>query len=191
MVLTSTKSHGQFMPALKAVDNSLQIYGHSPIEAIFTDNPRADKPELESAIPSLRKDIVPVPDPSSLEELTLPTNSVVLSLSSSFQVNTRLDSIMEHLKESGEIFVGFDAEWAVSRSTGIHAIRIALLSLTHKKDIYLIPVCIVSVVTQLTNMKLYSSHPICVKDIYTFHIPCLPSSEHHKFIKLGSKFLVT
>ncbi len=38
--MTPTKAHDQFMPALQEISKSLTMYGHGPIEIVFTDNPR-------------------------------------------------------------------------------------------------------------------------------------------------------
>jgi len=138
MVMTPTKAHSQFMPALTAVSKSLADYGHGPIELVFTDNPCLDKNELESSIPSLLKDITPVP-PSSLETLSIPQGIEILLLSSAYQVNTRLSSIMEHIKHNDEFFVALDMEWSVNREIGIQG-RVALISITYGKEIFLLPV---------------------------------------------------
>lgn len=70
---TATKAHDQYMPALVHIPHSLCKYGHGNVQLVFTDNVRADKLELECAIPSLLKDIEPVPS-SSLDPLTIPND---------------------------------------------------------------------------------------------------------------------
>jgi len=137
--MTPTKAHSQYMPAIKEVSTSLATYGHKPIQLVFTDAPRIDKQELEVNVPSLLKDIVPVPNHSVLNPLTIPVSTAVIILSSTFQVNTRLNSIMSRVRHDEDFNVAIDMEWSVNRDTGIHG-RIALISLTYGKEIFLIPV---------------------------------------------------
>jgi len=140
IIMTPTKAHSQYMPALQEIPKSLNRYGHEPIQLAFTDNPRADKQELEVNIPSLLKDIVPVPNHTLLNQLTLPENNTVVVLSSTFQVNTRLNNIMNDIRHGDDFFVAMDMEWSVNRETGIHG-RVALVSLSYGKEIFVIPVC--------------------------------------------------
>ncbi len=140
MTLTPTKVHSQFMPALQALSNSLITYGHSPIELVFTNNPRLNKSELEANIPSLLKDVVPVPNVSSLWAMTLPNNSQILLLTSPYQVNTRLNSIMNSVPDSHDFYVAVDMEWAVNCEVGIQG-HVAIISMTYGEEIFLIPVC--------------------------------------------------
>ena len=139
MVMTPTKAHSQYMPAIREVSKSLATYGHEPIQLVFTDAPRIDKQELEINVPSLLKDIVPVPNHSVLDPLTIPVSATVVILSSAFQVNTRLNSIMSQIRHNEDFVVAVDMEWSVNRDTGIHG-RVALISLTYGNEIFIIPV---------------------------------------------------
>jgi hypothetical protein len=141
MTLTATKAHDQFMPALSAIPHSLRKYGHHDIELVFTDNVRGDKTELEHIFPSLLHDILPVPK-SSLPMVSLPEDWSVDILRSAFQVNSRLDCLMDDLGEiaaTDSIPVAMDMEWSVSLSTGIQS-RVGLVQIVYKKCVYLIPV---------------------------------------------------
>lgn len=149
LVLTPTKAHNQFMPALQSISSSLSTYGQSPIEFVFTDSPRHDKFELERNIPSLLEDVVPTPNPSTLETLSLPTGTSVLMLSSTYQVNTRLNSILSDIRNNEIFYVGLDVEWPVNRETGVHG-HVALISLTYGEEIFLIPVSSVYGATMLS-----------------------------------------
>ena len=139
MAFASTKSQNQFIPAVKAVSKSLSTYGHHPIELIFTDNPRSDKGGLEEAIPSLRADVIPVPD-TNLEELQLRPENRIVTLASTYQINTRFGTIMDALQDGQTICVAVDMEWAVDRVNGIQG-WVALISMTLGDEIFLIPVC--------------------------------------------------
>lgn len=139
MTLTATKAHHQFMPALVAVSKSLATYGHQPIQIIYTDNVRGDKAELERNLPQLKADLVPVPDISALETLSIPRDFNINILSSTFQVNTRLGSIMNGPDGGDDIYAAVDMEWPVDRENGIRG-KIAVISLAIKGDIFILPV---------------------------------------------------
>ena len=74
-----------------------------------------------------------------LDPLTIPVSATVVILSSSFQVNTRLNSIMSQIRHDEDFVIAVDMEWSVNRDTGIHG-RVALISLTYGKEIFIIPV---------------------------------------------------
>lgn len=139
MVLTPNKGHNQFMPALAAISKSLQTYGHGPIQLVYTDNVRGDKAELERVLPSLRHDIVSVPEISSLEKLVIPSEWNITILSSAYQVNTRLNSLVDDLRDGDDLFIACDSEHPVDRANGIQG-KVALLSFALNLDIFLIPV---------------------------------------------------
>ncbi|KAL0957356.1 hypothetical protein HGRIS_001160 [Hohenbuehelia grisea] len=75
--------------------DSLETYGHEPIQLVFTDNPRGDKAELERLIPSLRKEVILVPNNSSLPKFETPDDWSLIKLSTAYQVTTRLKSILD------------------------------------------------------------------------------------------------
>ena len=67
---------------------------HEPVEVVFTDNVRGDKRELELAFPSLLHDVTPVPVKLRLDRLEIPQDWSVVPLTSTHQVNLRLQVIM-------------------------------------------------------------------------------------------------
>jgi hypothetical protein len=113
VLFTPTKAHSQYMPALGAIPQSLELYGLPPTLAIFTDLPRGDRAKLEEMFPSLWANVVPIPDQSSHETLTYPSEWQSTILSSPFQIETHLRSIMEDVTEGEELYVGMDMEWPV------------------------------------------------------------------------------
>ena len=157
MTLTPTKAHDQFMPALAKIPNSLRAFGHGDVELVFTDNVRADKAELERVFPSLLYNVSPVPS-SSLPHLEIPQDWGIFTLNSTFQINNRLNSIMEDLQDlppDRAIHVAMDMEWAVDRLNGVHG-RVALISLAYRQAIYLIPVsCLSRFAYKLTLIDIY------------------------------------
>ncbi|OBZ76307.1 hypothetical protein A0H81_03601 [Grifola frondosa] len=142
MTLTSTKAHNQWMPALAAIPHSLRKYGHKDVALVFTDNVRADKTELERVFPSLLHDVQAVPS-STLPHLELVESWKVYKLDSTYQINTRLNSIMEDLNGlpscEDSIHIAMDMEWSVDRENGIQG-RVALISMAYMEVIYLVPV---------------------------------------------------
>ncbi|KAG6835342.1 hypothetical protein H0H93_002451 [Arthromyces matolae] len=138
MTLTPTKSHDQFMPALAHIPHSLRKYGHGDIEGVFTDS-AADKQALEQIIPSLLKDVVP-PAATTLDSLKLPQDWSCSILKSTFQINTRLNVIMDSLSRLSEhqsIAIALDMEWSVDQMTGIQG-RISVVSIAFEKCVYII-----------------------------------------------------
>lgn len=139
MTLTATKAHHQFMPVLAAVSKSQATYGHKPIQLIYTDNVQGDKAELERTLPQLKADVVPVPDVSALEALSIPRDVNVKLPSSAFQVNTRLCSIMDCLSDGTDLYAAVDMEWHVDCTNGIQG-KVALVSIAIEGDVSLVPV---------------------------------------------------
>lgn len=140
MNFASTKSQNQFIPSIKAVSESLTTYGHDPIEFIFTDNPRADTLAIEAAIPSMRNNVVSVPNPTHLKQLVLLTTSnPIVVLSTTYQINTRFEAIIENMSDMSPVYAAVNMEWPVNMNTGIQG-HVSLISMTLGDEIYLIPV---------------------------------------------------
>lgn len=141
MTLTPTKGHDDCMPALAEIPVTLAKYGHAPVKVVFTDNVRGDKSALKRAFPSLLHDVSPVPS-SALDDLALPDGWHVCRLGTTFQINSRMNCLMDELHgvdDGGELFVAMDLEWPVDRETGIYG-KVSLISLAYDKSVYLIPV---------------------------------------------------
>jgi len=154
MTLTLTKAHNQFMPSLSEIPHSLCKYGHDQVGLVYTDNVCGDKAELERVFSSLRHNVVPVP-PSSLPPVSLPSNWESHILGTSFQVNSRLNILMEDLAlkaPTDHIHIAIDMEWSVDHANGIQG-RVALVQLAYGTCIYLIPVR-----TEVVNLVLYRNH---------------------------------
>lgn len=142
MHLTPTKSHDQFMPGLAKIPQSLTLYGHGEIEAIMTDNVRADKGELERMFPSLRKDVHPVPLQTTLPPLKIPLDWNDTLLDTVYLINDRLNEFLEHIQSlpgNNYVDVAMDMEWSVNRQEHVHG-RVSLVSIAFSGSIYLIRV---------------------------------------------------
>lgn len=140
MVFTPTKAHDQFMPVLAQVPHSLRQFGHGDVELVFTDNPRADKLELERAIPSLRHDVIPVPTTTLLPPLSIPIDWDVIDYDSDYRMRMRMNTIMEDLQSlkspNDHLTVAVDMEWSVDLTAGIHG-KVAVMAIAHKNSISL------------------------------------------------------
>jgi hypothetical protein len=128
------------MPALAQISESLHAYGHNEIEAIYTDN-ISDKTELERVFPPLLKDAIPVEESRKHDLLEIPATCTVLRLSTAFQINSRLNELMECLPEDSksELHVRFDMKWPVDITTGIQG-HVALIQIAYGTTVYLIKV---------------------------------------------------
>lgn len=156
MTLTPTKAHDDCMPALAEIPLTLAKYGHAPVQVVFTDSIRGDKKALEQVFPSLLSDIVSMPS-SSLKNLEIPSDWNVHFSSTTFQINTRMNVIMNDLCGSmddgtRELHIPFDLEWPVDRNTGIYG-RVALISIVYEKIIYLIRVRVYSLLVCCVNLN--------------------------------------
>jgi hypothetical protein len=143
MTLTPTKAHDQFMPVLAEVAHSIRRYGHPDVELLYTDNVRGDKNMYECVFPSLKEKVKPVVPPSSLEPLSIPNDWQTTLLSTTFQINSRLNALMDelrHISESQNLNIAMDMEWSVDKTTGIYG-RVAIVSISFEKSIYVIQVC--------------------------------------------------
>jgi hypothetical protein len=139
MTLTSTKAHDQFMPVLGHIPKSLAMFGHCPTQVVFTDNVLADKRELERIFPELLKDVVPVPEYSTMEPLHLPDDWTIVPLTCTHQVNMRMNIIMNHHSETKPVITAFDLQFPVDDTTGIRG-PVALIQMAYEKTVYLIQV---------------------------------------------------
>ncbi|EPQ50510.1 hypothetical protein GLOTRDRAFT_133880 [Gloeophyllum trabeum ATCC 11539] len=137
MVMTPSKAHNEYMPALREATRSLEMYGHEPVQLVFTDNVRSDKAALEAIIPSLREGVTPVADLSTLAPLSVPPDWEVILLSSVYQINTRFNDIMDDMGPNSKLYTAVDMEWSVDRSSGLSG-RVAVISVAFNGIILLI-----------------------------------------------------
>jgi len=127
-----TKGHDHFIPNLCQIGQSLKMFGHDDVQAVFTDNVRGDKNEVQWAFPSLLKDVEPVPPHSDLPRLDLPSTWSVVELSTAHQVNLRFNIIMNHQSpENPNVMVAFYMEWPVDLDTGVHG-PVALIQIAYQ-----------------------------------------------------------
>lgn len=135
LLFTPTKSHDHYMPALAQIPASLELYGHESIALAFTDNPWADAPELERAIPSLKRDIVPAPDCSNLSCIAIPDDWSMEVASSKFQIENRCREIIDSLTADSDMHIAVDMEWPVDRDGEGVAGRVSVISIAFEKRV--------------------------------------------------------
>ncbi|PPQ83785.1 hypothetical protein CVT24_007139, partial [Panaeolus cyanescens] len=99
-----------------------------------------DKSLIYEAFPSLKDGLVPVAKAYKLQELHLPESLNVITLQSDDLIEAALSSLISELDldEKAVLLVSLDAEWNVSRTTGISILQLAPHS--HPDIIYIIPV---------------------------------------------------
>ncbi|KAG6818631.1 hypothetical protein H0H93_003310 [Arthromyces matolae] len=140
-VFVATKSHAQFVDALRKMSEDLTLYGHTQPEVFYTDN-LADKGMLESIFTSLLNDVIAVEKYSHLPTFTLPSSSIV-NLKSASEINNVIRSILDTVPQSGNLVVGFDSEWnvetsATGRITG-HGPP-AVIQIAHEEKVYVLQI---------------------------------------------------
>lgn len=171
MTLTSTKAHDQFMPVLYRIPQSLTMFGHCLTEVVFTDNVKADKHELQKIFPQLLKDVVPVPEYSVMEPLDLPDDWSVIQLTSTHQVNMRMNIIMNHHTEAKPIIAAFDVQFPVDGATGIRGL-VAVIQIAYEKTVYLIQVmCSILLIIFRPNDNTFLNRPARISTVVTFTFP--------------------
>ncbi|KAF6759179.1 hypothetical protein DFP72DRAFT_1102402 [Ephemerocybe angulata] len=113
--LVPTKAQSQYELALSKIRDSLQLYGHPPVQLIYTDN-ITDRAFLETSFPSLRVGVTPVEKYGHLPAFTLPPGVTTLVRGEESAINVALSTILEHVpigEDEDEVVVGFDCEWNV------------------------------------------------------------------------------
>jgi hypothetical protein len=90
--------------------------------------------------PSLQVNVVPIPDQSSYETLTYLLEWQSTILSSPFQIESHLRSIMGDVTEEEELYIGMDMEWLVDWASSIQG-WVAVTSITYEKNVFLLQVC--------------------------------------------------
>ncbi|KAF5323995.1 hypothetical protein D9611_008386 [Ephemerocybe angulata] len=113
--LVPTKAQSQYELALSKIRDSLELYGHPPVQLIFTDN-ITDRAFLETSFPSLRVGVTPVEKYGHLPAFTLPPGVTTLVRGEESAINVALSTILEHVpigEDEDEVVVGFDCEWNV------------------------------------------------------------------------------
>ncbi|KAK2467285.1 hypothetical protein APHAL10511_000834 [Amanita phalloides] len=139
MLFTMTKGHDQYITNLHEIDRSLERFGHPRVQALFTDNVRADKDAVQHAFPSLLMDIVPVPTCSLYPRLEFPRRTWdIVHLSTAYDVNLRFDIIMNHRSDTNpDVWVAFGMEWPMNLDTGVHG-PVALIQIAYEDTVFLI-----------------------------------------------------
>lgn len=93
------------MLVLVCISKSLVMFGHCPMQVIFTDNVLA---ELERIFTDLLKDIVLVPKYNTMKPLHLPEDWSIVLLTSAHQVNMHMNIIMNHHNKAKPVITAFD-----------------------------------------------------------------------------------
>jgi hypothetical protein len=143
--LVATKAHSQFEHPLKQMRQSLELYGHSPVQLFFTDN-LADKAFLESSFPSLLQDVIPVEKYGDLEPFKIPPDVQICVRSEETAINTALATILNHLplgETDSNVVIGFDCEWNIdiSEHGRVERGEIAVIQIAYADRVLILQVC--------------------------------------------------
>jgi hypothetical protein len=146
--LVATKAHSQFEYPLKQMRQSLELYGHSPVQLFFTDN-LADKVFLESSFPSLLRDVIPVEKYGDLEPFKVPSQVQIHVRSEETAINAALATILNHLpleEMDPDVVVGFDCEWNVeiSEHGKVERGEIAIVQIAYGDRVLILQVCAIN-----------------------------------------------
>ncbi|KAI8637805.1 ribonuclease H-like domain-containing protein [Parasitella parasitica] len=134
-VLAPTKSLDHLAYSFNNMMESYTRYGFQMPEVFYTDNVIGDRLFLESAIPSLKKDVVH----------TKPTLAEQINTNCPSQ-NFPLAELPGNIAVSGSIAIGFDCEWAVrggrsavpiSEQARLRFVPVALVQIAYQDLIYL------------------------------------------------------
>ena len=142
--LVATKSHAQYELALKRIQHSLDLYGHTSPYLFFTDN-MADKQFLERCFPSLLKSVEPVEKYAHLEALIVPRETIFIK-NTREGINAAMSTIINDLpcdSSDAKIVVGFDSEWNVEISGNGHVLnrgKTAVVQIAYGGRVYVLQV---------------------------------------------------
>ncbi|KAJ2920858.1 hypothetical protein H1R20_g16236, partial [Candolleomyces eurysporus] len=139
-VLALTKAHDERLGPLMAMSRSMKVFGYREPPVAFSDDPVKDKALLYSAFPSLARGLTPMAHAYGLEELTLPLSTRIVTLDSPHVIEAKLSSLLDPLDcdPQATLVIGFDAEWNISRTSGVSIIQ--LYPQSRPDEIYIIPV---------------------------------------------------
>ncbi|KAG6818601.1 hypothetical protein H0H93_003585 [Arthromyces matolae] len=140
-MFVATKSHSQYVEALRKMSEDLTLYGHSQPELFYTDN-MSDKGMLESIFTSLLDDVVAVEKHSHLPKFSLPP-TVPQVLDSVTEINNVLRGILDEIPPSGHIVVGFDSEWNLETSPMGHIVGRSppsVIQIAYRDQVYILQI---------------------------------------------------
>ncbi|PPQ71065.1 hypothetical protein CVT26_011467, partial [Gymnopilus dilepis] len=139
-VLAFTKAHEERNGALQGIADSTRRYGFDQPKIAFSDDPVKDSSMLRAAFPSLFESLTPMAAAYGLKSIDLPDSVNISWLGTAELAENMVSTIMSGLEDSADshIWVGFDAEWNISRQVGVSIIQLAPSSMP--LDIFVIPV---------------------------------------------------
>jgi hypothetical protein len=124
---------------------SLDLFGHSQPRAFYTDNVVSDKPFLEASFPLLKDGVVLVEKYAHLEPFVLPADVVVAVKDTPAAIEDAVRTILDDFAAdgTGNLVVGFDAEWNVNVSSDGRIIgrgQIAVIQIAYRKCVFIFQV---------------------------------------------------
>ncbi|KAG6835293.1 hypothetical protein H0H93_003051 [Arthromyces matolae] len=147
-LFVATKSHSQYVEALRKMSHDLTQYGHPQPELFYTDN-LIDKGMLESIFTSLLNEVTPIEKYAHLPYIALPLSCTPQVLSSVTEINNTIRGILDDIPSPSEslsdtrLVVGFDSEWNVETSMSGHIVGHgppAVIQIAYKKQVFILQV---------------------------------------------------
>ncbi len=140
-VFVATKSHSQFVDALKKMAESLELYGHEQPEVFYTDN-MSDKGMLEGIFKSLLESVIAVEKHADLPVFAIDEGVTTTVLDSVPAIDNTMRAIMDDVPhDGGFIVVGFDSEWNVETGVNGRVTGRGSTAVAYQRHIYILQVC--------------------------------------------------
>ncbi|KAJ7588232.1 hypothetical protein C8J56DRAFT_1080162 [Mycena floridula] len=141
--LTLTKAHEERLGPLLGIVESLRLYGYDDPQIVYSDDPVKDKKLIHAAFPSLAENLTPISVARGLDVLVLPQDLKTIVLPTPELVESTLSSWFVPIDDNPNysMTVQVDAEWNVSRRTGVSILQLALdIPSDPLSSVYIIPV---------------------------------------------------
>lgn len=125
-VISHSKKMDMLTPQFLEMMETYKKLGMKEPELFYTDNVVGDESFLKQVIPSLTKDVIPIPKanakPSSLQEdkyallqcIKLPEDVIITVLSNEIEINEACYTMLSLCSQDKLLYVGFDCEWEKS-----------------------------------------------------------------------------
>ncbi|KZT31665.1 hypothetical protein SISSUDRAFT_1067573 [Sistotremastrum suecicum HHB10207 ss-3] len=124
-VLTLTKSHEERSGPFMELANTVDRFGFSDPQICYSDDPKKDERLVYSAFPSMASDLVLVPSLSGLDPFQSPEDIEVIHLRNSGLIEACMASMISTASDNATpLCVSLDAEWNISRPTGVSILQL-------------------------------------------------------------------
>ena len=138
---TATKSQDALRPSFIAARESMKMFGHPPIEIMYTDNV-ADAPFLQECFPSLLEGVHPINPYSELPPLCIPTSIQPTLARTQEEIHNVMLCLFSDGSDIPEVNVAMDMEWSVSLNEYTRTVQstgtVDVISLAFDNKVYIL-----------------------------------------------------